>query len=342
MHRCIELAKQGAGFVAPNPMVGAVLVYEERIIGEGYHQLYGNAHAEVNCINAVSKEDEQFISKSTLYVSLEPCTHYGKTPPCTELIIAKKIPKVVVGCRDPFREVDGKGIEKLVAAGVAVTQDILNRQCIGLNKRFFLWNTKQRPFIILKWAQSANGKFANADYSRVLISNTFTNHLVHKWRSEESSILVGTNTALLDNPYLNVRLWNGANPVRLVVDMDLRLPDFLHVLDKQQRTVVFNALKHEEEHNLLYYQVTNDVSLVHQIVHALYRLKLQSVMIEGGAKLLQSFVDENMWDEARIITNEEMAIDNGINAPTLPDAIFITEEKIIADRVSYFSNPKLD
>ena len=218
MQRCIELAQLGAGTVAPNPLVGAVLVYNERIIGEGYHQQFGQAHAEVNCISAVAEADRELISLSTLYVSLEPCAHFGKTPPCTDLIIAHKIPTVVIGCRDPFKEVDGKGIEKLLAAAVEIVHPFMEAACRELNKRFFTFHTKQRPYIILKWAQTDNGIIGHSDHSRLLISNDFTNRLVHKWRSEEAGIMVGTNTALFDNPSLGNRLWNGAQPVRLVVD----------------------------------------------------------------------------------------------------------------------------
>ncbi len=336
MYRCIELARLGAGFTAPNPMVGAVLVYNGRIIGEGYHQQYGHAHAEVNCIGSVKKDDEQFIPQSVLYVSLEPCVHFGKTPPCADLIIDKKIPKVVIGCRDPFKQVNGKGIEKLLSAGVVVEQGILEKECIDLNKRFFTFHVQHRPYIILKWAQSGNGRLANADYSRVLISNEFTNRLVHKWRSEEASVLVGTRTALMDNPFLNVRLWNGPDPIRLVSDMNLDLPLSLNLFDGQIKTIVFNTVKHEEKHNLFYYQVTNDVNLVHQVVHALYQLKIQSVLVEGGAKLLQSFIDEGMWDEARIIENEELMIEAGISAPVLQNQRWISAEELFSDRIHYY------
>ena len=313
MHRCIELAKLGAGSVAPNPMVGAVLVYNNRIIGEGYHMQYGKAHAEVNCINAVLEADKELVPKSVMYVSLEPCAHFGKTPPCADLIIAKKIPRVVIGCRDPFKEVDGKGIEKLLAAGIEVIQPVMEKACKALNKRFFTFHTQHRPYIILKWAQTVNGIIGNDDHSRLLISNTFTNRLVHKWRSEEAAILVGTNTALFDNPSLTTRLWKGNNPVRLVLDMDLRLPSSLQLLDGSVRTIVFNSLKHEENKNLFYYQVTKEVSIVHQVCNALYQLDIQSVMVEGGTRLLQSFIDENMFDEARIVTNTQTT--SGIPAP---------------------------
>jgi diaminohydroxyphosphoribosylaminopyrimidine deaminase/5-amino-6-(5-phosphoribosylamino)uracil reductase len=317
MSRCIELAHKGAGHVAPNPMVGALLVHEGRIIGEGYHQRYGGSHAEVNCLSSVEREDQHKIPQSVLYVSLEPCAHFGKTPPCTGLIIANRIPEVVIGCRDPFKEVNGKGIEKLVSAGVNVVQGILEKQCQELNKRFFTFHTKHRPYVILKWAQTTDKKIASDDASRLLISNEQTNRLVHKWRSEEASILVGTNTALLDNPELNVRHWNGPSPTRLIIDMDLSLPSSLKIFNNRYRTIIFNSIKHEVNDYLTYYQVTEDVSVVHQVVNALYQLKIQSVLVEGGARLLQSFIDEGIWDEARIITNRRLTVGNGLAAPEI-------------------------
>jgi diaminohydroxyphosphoribosylaminopyrimidine deaminase / 5-amino-6-(5-phosphoribosylamino)uracil reductase len=336
MTRCIELAKQGAGSVAPNPMVGAVLVYKEKIIGEGYHQIFGEAHAEVNCINSVKEEDKKFIPHSTLYVSLEPCAHHGKTPPCADLIIKNKIPNVIVGCHDPFNKVNGTGIEKLRTAGVHVTVNILEKECADLNKRFFTFHTKHRPFIILKWAQSSNGKIANEDHSRVFITNEYTNRIVHKWRSEEAAILVGTNTALHDNPELTVRLWKGKSPVRLILDMDLSLPQSLKIFNGDAHTIIFNTIKHEELDDILYYQVTHDVSIVHQVINALYQLQIQSVMIEGGAKLLQSFIDEEMWDEARVITNRELIINDGLAAPELSHFQKDHTENILTDTINFF------
>src|SRR5437868_6012424 len=232
MHRCLELAKLAAGNVAPNPMVGAVLVHEEKIISEGYHKQFGEPHAEVNCINNVKEEDKHLIEKSTLYVSLEPCSHFGKTPPCTDLIIKNKIPKVVIGCVDIYKEVHGRGIKKLQDAEVEVVTGILEKECIELNKRFFTFHEKYRPYIILKWAESANGKIG-IDTERVLISNEYSDRLVHKWRSEEAAILIGTNTALKDDPSLTTRLWQGNNPVRLVIDMDLRLPSHLKIFNRE-------------------------------------------------------------------------------------------------------------
>jgi diaminohydroxyphosphoribosylaminopyrimidine deaminase / 5-amino-6-(5-phosphoribosylamino)uracil reductase len=409
MRRCLELARLGAGYTAPNPMVGAVLVFEGRIIGEGYHERYGQAHAEVNCIDSVAAGDAGYISRSILYVSLEPCAHQGKTPPCADLIIEKKIPKVVVGCRDPFAAVDGKGIEKLLAAGVIVELGVLGKECEWLNKRFLTFHTLHRPYIVLKWAQSANGRLAAGrpggagemraardregageigglsagdpgGGSRTLISNEYTNRLVHKWRSEEAAILVGTNTALSDDPALTARLWTGPDPIRLVVDMELRLPLSLQVFDGRVRTIVFNTLRHDmgegqdrtgdrrgpagngrgqaqagneqgpaghgqddgdqvrrDGGNLLYYQLATDSSLVHQIVLALYQLNIQSVLVEGGARLLQSFIDEGYWDEARVITNEELHIPEGLSSPVLQDAVTLSRERIFSDSICYYT-----
>src|SRR5688572_9730609 len=339
MQRCIQLAQSAAGYVAPNPMVGAVLVFEDRIIGEGYHQVYGGPHAEVNCVNSVKEADRHLIEKSVMYVSLEPCAHFGKTPPCADLIIEKKIPQVVIGCRDPFKQVDGKGVEKLQAAGVQVTLGVLEPDSRSLNKRFITFHKEHRPYIILKWAQTANGKIAGYQHGeRLLISNEFTNRLVHKWRSEEAAILVGTNTALFDDPSLTTRLWKGANPVRLVVDMKLRLPSNLQLFNKQVRTIVFNSLQHEEQGNLLYYQVTQDVNLVHQIVNSIYQLKIQSVLVEGGAQLLQSFIDEGLWDEIRTITNNEQVVPDGLPAPRIHTGQLQKQESLFSDTLHYFVN----
>ncbi|MBA4140874.1 MAG: bifunctional diaminohydroxyphosphoribosylaminopyrimidine deaminase/5-amino-6-(5-phosphoribosylamino)uracil reductase RibD [Segetibacter sp.] len=338
MHRCIELAKLGAGNVLPNPMVGAVLVYNDKIIGEGYHQKHGEAHAEVNCIASVKQTDEPLIAESTLYVSLEPCAHFGKTPPCADLIISRSIPKVVVGCRDPFGKVNGKGIEKLQDAGIEVVTNVLEAECKGLNRRFFTFHTKQKPYIILKWAQSKNHRIANADFSRVLISNEISNRLVHKWRSEEAAIMVGTNTALQDNPALDSRHWTGRNPVRLVIDIDLRLPPSLKVFDRQQPTIIFNAIKNEEHANLTYIKLDKDQSLVKQVLNCCYKLKLISILVEGGTQLAQSFINENCWDEARVIENSNLIIDNGLHAPLLSSQKLIKTEAILTDVVSYYAN----
>lgn len=331
---CIGLAKLAAVNVAPNPMVGAVLVHDGKIIGEGYHKKFGEPHAEVNCINNVKEEDKHLIDKSTLYVSLEPCSHFGKTLPCTDLIIKNKIPKVVIGCKDVYKEVDGKGIKKLQVAGIEVITGILEKECIDLNKRFFTFQLKQRPYVILKWAESANGKIGSAN-ERVFISNEYINRLVHKWRSEEAAILIGTNTALLDDPALTTRLWKGNNPIRLVLDMDLRLPLHLKIFNKEVKTIIFNKLKQDEDGNLIFYKV-EEKKILPQLLKILYELNIQSVIVEGGAKLLQSFIDRGLWDEVRKIKNEKLKINNGIDAPELKNAYCQKQEKYFSDTISYF------
>jgi diaminohydroxyphosphoribosylaminopyrimidine deaminase/5-amino-6-(5-phosphoribosylamino)uracil reductase len=342
MHRCLQLAELGAGDVAPNPMVGAVLVHNDVIIGEGYHKQYGEPHAEVNCINSVIKGKADLISKSVLYVSLEPCVHYGKTPPCTDLIIKNKIPKVVIGCKDVFEEVAGKGIEKLKTAGVEVITGILEKEAIELNKRFFTFHLKHRPYIILKWAQSLDGKISafskSVLHERTFISNEYSNRLVHKWRSEEAAIIIGTNTALQDDPSLTTRLWKGKSPVRIVVDINLGLPSTLKIVDKKIKTIIFNTIKQQDEENLLYYKLESK-NILEEIMSPLYKMNIQSVMVEGGAKLIQSFIDEGLWDEARIITNEHLVIGNGVNAPGLNQTPIKKTGKYLTDTVSYFQNP---
>lgn len=336
MSRCLQLAELGAGSVAPNPMVGAVLVYDNRIIGEGYHKKYGEAHAEVNCISSVKAEDIQLLTKATLYVSLEPCSHFGKTPPCTDLILKNAIPKVAVGCRDIYKEVDGRGIQKLKEAGTEVTTEILEKECRELNRRFFTFHQKQRPYIILKWAQSVNGKIGSKDQperERIWISNEYTNRVVHKWRSEEAAIMVGTNTALHDDPALTTRLWKGKNPIRIVVDTNLRLPAELKIFDAEATTIIFNSTISEDRGNLIYYKTGHDL---HQIMTALYKMNIQSVLVEGGAKLLQSFFEAGLWDEARVICNQQMIIKDGVNAPEPDKALLHHTEKYLNDTLMYF------
>ncbi len=339
MERCIQLAQLGAGSVAPNPMVGAVLVYNKRIIGEGWHQKYGGPHAEVNCIDSVQEEDKHLISDSTIYVSLEPCAHFGKTPPCADLIIKHNIREVVIGCRDPFEAVNGKGIEKLEQAGIKVSVGILEKKCLQLNERFFTYHLKKRPFVILKWAQTADGFIAREDKAeRLLITNSETNTLVHKWRSEEASILVGTNTALYDNPSLTNRLWTGNSPIRLVVDMDLKLPATLNLFNGEQKTIVFNTHKQEQQQNLLYYKISDSENLLPEIMTALYELKILSVIIEGGTALLQSFIDAGLWDQANVITNTALLIDKGLAAPVLQKQFLLETNAIGNDVINIWQN----
>lgn len=349
MQRCIDLALQGAGHVAPNPMVGAVLVHNGRIIGEGYHQQYGKAHAEVNCINSVHEADRPLIKESTIYVSLEPCAHFGKTPPCADRIIDEQIPNVVVGIRDPFTEVDGKGIEKLRAAGINVTIGVLEQECRRLNRHFFTFHTEHRPYIMLKWAQTANGKIASTGTDRLLISNEYSNRLVHKWRSEQMGILVGTNTALMDDPSLSNRLWTGNNPIRLVIDMDLQIPSSARLYNEEAPTIVFNKHRHSLEFKkdmigdlppVSYYQVTENVDVITQLLHACYQMQMQSILVEGGARLLQHFIISGNWDEAYVITNETLTVADGLSAPALTDALLEHSSHLQTDRIDYFIHSK--
>jgi diaminohydroxyphosphoribosylaminopyrimidine deaminase / 5-amino-6-(5-phosphoribosylamino)uracil reductase len=327
----------GVGNVAPNPMVGAVLVYDQSIIGEGYHMQYGQAHAEVNCVNSVA--DSSLINKSTLYVSLEPCAHFGKTPPCADLIIECQIPRVVIGCRDSFDAVNGKGIEKLKAAGVHVTVGVLENECIEINRRFFTFHTKQRPYVILKWAQSADGKIGSGNAQRILISNDITNKLAHKWRSEEAAIMVGTNTALLDDPALNTRLWPGKDPLRIVIDKDQRLPAYLKLFNGSSPTLIFNYLKEEDTGALRFIKLDGQQSILTQMLGRMYQEQVQSVIVEGGAKLLQSFIDEDVWDEARVITNSALTIGEGVDAPMLRNYLQVQEKHIKNDTITFFRKP---
>lgn len=339
MFRCIELARKGAGFVAPNPMVGAVLVQDDQIIGEGWHAKYGEAHAEVGAIGQAMKQGVTDFSATTIYVSLEPCAHFGKTPPCADLIIRTGIPRVVIGCRDPFEAVNGKGIEKLKAAGIEVVEGVLENECRELNKRFFTFHEKKRPYVILKWAQTADGFMAGTTNApRLLISNQYSNIRVHQWRSEEAGILVGTNTALLDDPELTNRLATGPSPVRLVMDMDLRLPATLKLFNRDHKTIVFNSIKSEELANLIYYRLDKNKSLISQLMEALYQLKIQSVIVEGGRQLLDTFIQSGSWDEARVIINKDLRVGSGLPAPVLSNEVPINREALLNDELLTWRN----
>ncbi|MDB5251118.1 MAG: diaminohydroxyphosphoribosylaminopyrimidine deaminase [Flaviaesturariibacter sp.] len=338
MKRCLQLACLGQGRVSPNPFVGAVLVHNDRVIGEGYHAEYGGPHAEVNCLASVTEQDLALIPESTLYVSLEPCAHFGKTPPCADLLIEQKIRRVVIGSRDPFYRVAGKGIEKLLAAGVDVVVGLLEQECLQLNRAFFTYHTRQRPYITLKWAESADGRIAAVN-RRTFISNGATNRLVHSWRSEHAAILVGTNTALFDDPALTTRLWPGPSPLRLVLDKQLRLPVSLRLFDGEHRTIVFNTRQDTEHVNLTYYRLDPSRPLVPQIVKALGGMNVQSLLVEGGAQLLQSFIDAGLWDEARVITAENTIVGPGIDAPVMRGYPLVRREAVLDDTIRYYQNP---
>lgn len=337
MQRCLQLALLGADTVAPNPMVGAVLVCDDRIIGEGYHRQFGQAHAEVNCVDSVLPEDHHLLTKSTLYVSLEPCAHQGKTPPCVDLVLRERIPKVVIGTRDPFSEVNGKGIEKLQGAGVEVVCGVLEKESRAINRRFFCFHEQHRPYVVLKWAETADGYIGSGTAARMMISGDISNRLVHKWRSEEMAIMIGTNTALMDDPSLDVRTWKGRNPVRMAVDLDLSLPRYLKLFASEQPTIIFNKIKNETLGTLQFYQVTEDASLVHQVLNACYQLNITSLLVEGGARLLQSFIDDGSWDEVRVIINPKMYAGSGLPAPVLSDSRAIKNEMAGPDSIVYFA-----
>jgi diaminohydroxyphosphoribosylaminopyrimidine deaminase/5-amino-6-(5-phosphoribosylamino)uracil reductase len=314
MRRALELATNGRGHVSPNPLVGCVIVDGDEIIGEGWHQKYGEAHAEVNAIRSV--EDHNRLSSSTLYVNLEPCAHFGKTPPCADLVIAKKLKRVVVANLDSNPLVAGNGIKKLRAAGIDVRTGVLDREGRELNKRFFTFFEKQRPYIILKWAQTSDGFVARDNYDSKWISNDLSRQLVHKWRSEEDAIMVGTRTITHDNPQLNVRDWTGRDPIRIVIDRFLRLDTRLQVFDRTQQTICYNVLKHEEHPGLVLVQIDEE-NFIKDLVHDLWKRRIQSVIIEGGATLLNLFIEKKLWDEVRKFESPRR-FGSGIPAPRFP------------------------
>ena len=317
IRRCIQLARNGMCNAAPNPMVGAVIVHNDRIIGEGYHARCGEGHAEVNAIRSV--KDESLLQESTIYVSLEPCSHYGKTPPCADLIIRKGIPRVVVGCVDPFSLVSGRGIQKLKDAGIDVKVGVLEAECRQLIKRFVTFNTQQRPYITLKWAESADGfiDINREEGQPVVLSTPITSMYVHKQRAEHHATLVGRKTALLDNPSLTTRNWYGKNPVRLVIDKELTLPTSLKLFDGSVPTWVFTAQDKASTSQVTYFKLDFSRSILPQILQKLYENKLQALLVEGGSQLLQSFIDEGLWDE--IYTEHAATIlGNGVKGPVIP------------------------
>lgn len=316
--RCIELAKNGLGTTYPNPLVGSVIVYDGKIIGEGWHKKSGEPHAEVNAVNSV--KDKTLLKKATIYVSLEPCSHFGKTPPCCDLIVKNRIPNIVIGTIDPNIKVAGNGIKKLTDAGATVTVGILEKECKKLNKRFFTFHEKKRPYIILKWAESQDGFIAPSKNIRheqkpFWITNEFSRQLAHKWRSEEQAILVGTNTVIDDNPRLDVRDWSGNNPIRIVLDKNNRIQNDMHVFDNQIKTIILcQSITSINSENTIFERIEFDKNIAPQIIEVLYKHKIQSLIIEGGRQTLQTFIDENLWDEARIFVGNE-SLENGTKAP---------------------------
>lgn len=322
MHRCLELAVNGISSVSPNPMVGCVLVKDHKIIGEGYHAMIGEAHAEVNAVNDVinrygALEAAVLLKGATAYVSLEPCAHFGKTPPCADLLVKCQVARVVIGNKDPFDGVNGKGISKLEQAGIQVVHGVLNEACADLNRRFFTRITKQRPYIIMKWAQTANGFFAPLNASQKWISTELSKKMVHKWRTEEDAVLVGKQTVLADNPHLTSREWEGKNPIRLVIDKHLQLPLDRHIFNDEARTIVFNEVKTEKVGHIHYIQMEDmHFYLPHKIAYQLYLMDIQSVIIEGGANILNQFINAGLWDEARVFQGSGNW-ETGIDAPKI-------------------------
>ena len=336
--RCIELAKNGFGTTYPNPMVGSVIVYNGQIIGEGWHQKAGEPHAEVNAIRSV--KDLSLLDKATIYVSLEPCSHFGKTPPCCDLIIKNKIPNVVIGTVDSNIKVAGNGIKRLKEAGANVIVGVLEKECYELNQRFFTFHEKKRPYIIVKWAETQDGFIApltKNEQKPVWITNPYSRQLVHKWRTEEQAILVGTQTVIDDNPKLNARDWEGNNPIRVVIDQNNRIPETAHVLDNQVKTILFSKNKNTvSSENTIFEVIDFQENIAQQIVERLYQHQIQSVIIEGGAQIIQTFIDANLWDEARVfIGNNKFG--NGIKAPVLNNTPS-KKEKIGTDELLIIRN----
>ena len=331
--RCIELAQKATGKTYPNPLVGAVIVHNGKIIGEGFHQKAGEPHAEINAINSVKKPE--LLPESTIYVSLEPCAHFGKTPPCSFKLREIGFKKVVIGAMDSHDKVNGKGKKILMDAGIETLSGILENKCRELNKRFFTFHEKKRPFIILKWAESNDG-FIDKNFQPTKISNELASQLVHQIRSEEHAILVGTQTALIDNPSLTTRLVEGRNPVRILIDFDLKVPQNFKIYNDEAPTLVFNQEKEADEGNIKFIKISKE-NFLEELMQKLFENQIQSVLVEGGSRTLQTFINANLWDETIIIKNENLILENGTKAPNFEGNL--TEEKIFRDnKISFYRN----
>ena len=335
--RCIQLAQNGIGTTYPNPLVGSVIVHKEKIIGEGWHRKSGESHAEVNAINSV--KNKSLLSEATIYVSLEPCNHFGKTPPCSELIIKYKIPNIVIGSIDPNKEVSGKGIKKLEEHGINVTVGVLEKECNELNKRFFTFHNKKRPYVILKWAESKDGFIAPLQKEKkepYWISNEFSRQIVHKWRTEEQAIMVGTKTVLDDNPKLDARDWYGNNPTRIIIDKSGKISNDYFVKNQKNKTIIITEEeKNISNENIKYESNIFDFHLSESILKILYKNNIQSVIIEGGKQTIQTFIDSNKWDEARIVIGN-VFLDDGVKAPIIKKNYNI--HNIIKDQLNIIIN----
>jgi diaminohydroxyphosphoribosylaminopyrimidine deaminase/5-amino-6-(5-phosphoribosylamino)uracil reductase len=342
MQRCLQLARYGGGYVAPNPMVGAVVVCNDRIIGEGYHHHFGEAHAEINAIHSVV--NSELLEKSVLYVNLEPCAHFGKTPPCADFIVESGIPRVVIGMLDPNPKVSGRGVEILQNAGIQVIVGIMEKECRDLNKRFFIFQEQQRPYILLKWAQTQDGFIdrIRTDNSEppLQISNPVTKQLTHKMRSENQAILVGVNTVLLDNPSLTVREWTGKSPDRIAIDRQGRIPADYTIMDGSVKTIIFTEKEHENRHNLEFIKIKFDENVLQNILKSLFEQNIHSVMVEGGAGILNIFIESGKWDEANVEVSP-LKIGEGVKAPVLR-MLPVSKTSFNGHEWLYFENKKFN
>ncbi|WP_044204052.1 bifunctional diaminohydroxyphosphoribosylaminopyrimidine deaminase/5-amino-6-(5-phosphoribosylamino)uracil reductase RibD [Flammeovirga sp. OC4] len=335
MYRALQLAQKGMGSVSPNPMVGAVIVYKDRIIGEGYHKKYGEPHAEPNAIASVKEEDQQFLTEADMYVTLEPCSHYGKTPPCADLIVRTKLKNVYVCNLDPNPLVAGRGIKKMTDAGIHVETGILEEEGLEVNKRFFKTMVHNKPYVTLKYAQTADGFVARENYDSKWISNGLSRQLVHKMRAEEDAIMVGSNTAKHDNPTLNTRDWAGKNPLRVVVDREHKLNQSLGLFDNELKTICYTTSFDEENENLAFIPLGKD-TFFEDLLTDLMGRKVRSVIVEGGSRLLTQFINKGLWDEAHIFTSSTTTFGKGIEAPTLTNARKISSQQIDGDDYSIY------
>ncbi len=335
MKRCIELATLGIGKASPNPIVGAVLVYQDQIIGEGYYEYFGGSHAEVNCINNVAVENQQLIASATLYVSLEPCCIFGKTPPCTQFLIQHQIKHVVIGCMDSNSRINGKGIAQLQAVGIRVDVDVLKQECLALNESFFYNQATQMPYVILKWAQTNDGYIASTG-DRVFISNDYTNKWVHQLRSECDGIMVGTQTVLKDNPQLNVRLAGHQKITRIIIDKQLVIPTSFHIYNGQEPTLILNCIKQGTENGIEFIQLQNDDDFLQNALQQLYQRNIGKLLVEGGPQLLQSFISKGFWNKCFAITNQSLFLRSGVKAPSLHQHEKMGEWSIVSDKIDMY------
>jgi len=338
MRRAMELATLGAGAVSPNPMVGCVIVHGQKVIGEGWHRKYGGPHAEVNAIENVA--DREMLRASEAYVSLEPCAHHGKTPPCSQLLVSSGIKKVYVSNTDPNPLVRGKGIDIMRRGGIEVETDVLSQEGSQLNKRFFTYHMEQRPYVILKWAQTADGYIARRNRDSRWISNEWSRTWVHKWRSEEDAILVGKHTALQDDPQLGVRDWSGKDPIRIVLDRHLELPRRLKLFDRSIPTLCYNYHKSKKEENLEYIMMDRQQPLAH-LMRDLWERKILSLLVEGGTAILNAFIQAGVWDEARVFTAAS-TFGEGLQAPVIIDGRLIEKREIMGDCLRTFYRDTAD